>query len=81
MVSPTPDARTEFLKKVSELVDFWHRDARVVSGVERLEGLAFSMLYLIGGHPEGALRLVKEGEDITEGIHERWGELRYREAA
>jgi hypothetical protein len=70
MASPAnaDDARTEFLNKVSELVDFWDRDARVGSRTERLEGLAYSVLSLIGNTPPDAL---------SEGIHDQWGELRY----
>lgn len=74
MLSPTvttEETRTEFLKKVSGFVDFWENDARAGSRLERLEGLAYSMLYLISGTPVDSI------VDISEGIHEHWGELRY----
>lgn len=67
----TEETRTEFLNKVSGLVDFWENDARAGSRLERLEGLAYSMLCLVSGTPAGAIL------DISEGIHEHWGELRY----
>jgi hypothetical protein len=72
VLSPTPatdDTRTEFLNKVSELVDFWDKDAIAEGRSERLAGLAYSMLYLLSGTPAMP--------DIKEDIHERWGELRY----
>lgn len=73
MASPATadDARTEFLSRVSELVDFWDRDARASNRTERLEGLAYSVLSLISGMPGEKI------VDISEGIHDKWGELRY----
>lgn len=85
--SPTPEtARTEFLNKVSELVDFWDKEARVHNRTERLEGLAYSILSLIGGTTDAVYKLTPGDAvemDIGEGIHDHWGEMRYglREAA
>lgn len=47
------EARYLFMKHISSLVDYWHKDTRETDPLRKLEGLAFSILSTIDGSSVG----------------------------
>lgn len=57
------NTKDQFVKKVKMLVDFWENNEKCSSTKDRLDGLAFSILYLLDG---------KETEEIKKYIIESY---------
>ena len=73
------EKKKEFVRQVKMLVEFWDKNEKCKSNKERLDGIAFSLLYLIDGKAEGLKDyIIAPGKEIENNISGDLSDLYYK---
>jgi len=72
------EIRKEFIRRVRMLVDFWELNEKCSSTRDRLEALAFSLLYLLDGKSQNMKEFtISTNRDLENNISGNLSDLYY----